>query len=152
MLQQSNHTVKSALEKIRCDGISKGRETCTCFLMEKPYWGKLGLYVWSFYHYHGCVVASFPCFPPSSFWSLAVCKNTMEVVLLTHNYIQVQKQRYTILKWVNRLIHVNCMLGRNDEFPDVIIQLDMCSATVTCFWVSLAVNLKFSCNNCLIFT
>ena len=35
MLQQSNHTVKSALEKIRCDGISKGRETCKCFLMEK---------------------------------------------------------------------------------------------------------------------
>ena len=63
MLQQSNHTVKSALEKIRCDGISKGRETCTCFLMEKPYWGKLGLYVRLFYHYHGCVVASFPGFP-----------------------------------------------------------------------------------------
>ena len=35
MLQQSNHTVKSALEKIHCDGISKGRETCKCFLMEK---------------------------------------------------------------------------------------------------------------------
>jgi len=25
------------------------------------------------------------------------------------------------------------MLGRNDEFPDVIIQLDMYSATVTYF-------------------
>ena len=31
--------------------------------MEKPYWGKLGLYVRLFYHYHGCVVASFPGFP-----------------------------------------------------------------------------------------